>query len=92
MKSTAFTSVAFPSTATNTSLDKMTPGQEGTVSSIVPHSPLSRRLFEMGVVPGRHVVCLRSAPLRDPVAFQVGSTCLSLRKSEASLVSVDITD
>jgi Fe2+ transport system protein FeoA len=73
-------------------LDKMYPGQEGTVSDIALNSPLTRRLFEMGVVPGRRVVCLRSAPLRDPIAFQVGSTCLSLRKSEASLVSVDVAD
>jgi len=92
MKNHAFTSALLQSPVISIGLDKMNPGQEGTVSAIKPHSPLSRRLFEMGVVPGRHVVCLRSAPLRDPVAFQVGSTCLSLRRSEASLVSVDIVD
>jgi Fe2+ transport system protein FeoA len=75
----------------STSLDKMNPGQEVMVTGVELHSPLHRRLLELGVVPGRHVVCLRSSLFRDPIAFQFGSTCLSLRRSEASLVTVDIS-
>ena len=92
MKSEVLPNIDLPQSVSGTSLDKMTPGQSGTVSAIAPHSPLTRRLFELGVVPGRRVVCLRSALFRDPIAFQVGSTCLSLRRAEASLVSVDIVE
>ena len=73
-----------------TPLDKMVPGQTGTVMGFTVDSRVSRRLLEMGVVPGRSVIYLRNAPLRDPLEVQVGSCCLSLRRSEASLVTVKV--
>jgi ferrous iron transport protein A len=71
-----------------TPLSKMFPGQQGTVIGFTVESKVSRRLLEMGIVPGRTVVYLRKAPLRDPMEVQVGSCCLSLRHSEAALVTV----
>lgn len=73
-----------------TPLSKMNPGQRGTVTGFTVESKISRRLLELGIVPGRSVVYLRNAPLRDPMEIQVGSCCLSLRRSEASLVIVKV--
>ena len=72
-----------------TPLSKMFPGQRGTIAGFADESRISRRLLEMGVVPGRSVVYLRNAPLRDPMEVQIGSCCLSLRRSEAALVIVN---
>ena len=75
-----------------THLDRMTPGQRGRVVGFTDDSPVARRLVELGLVPGRCVVYLRNAPLRDPVEIQVGTSFLSLRRAEASLVAVEVED
>ena len=75
-----------------TPLSKMSPGQRGRVTGFTVDSKISRRLLELGIVPGRSVVYLRNAPLRDPMEIQVGSCCLSLRRSEASLVTVKVEE
>lgn len=74
-----------------TCLDKMTPGQTGIVVGYKSDGPLTRRLTELGLVPGRKVTFLRQAPLRDPMEIQVGSSFLALRRAEASIVAVDLT-
>lgn len=73
-----------------TYLSKMNPGQSGRVLGFSSDSPVTRRLTELGLVPGRQVVYLRNAPLHDPLEIQVGSTFLSLRRAEASLVAVEV--
>jgi Fe2+ transport system protein FeoA len=75
-----------------TPLNKMAPGQKGKVVGFTDDSAVSRRLMEMGLVPGRSVLYLRNAPLRDPMEIQVGNSCLSLRRAEASLVTVEIDE
>ena len=75
-----------------TYLDKMTPGQKGRVTGFTCDSPLVRRLVELGLIPGREVTYLRNAPFKDPLEIRVGPSCLSLRHSEASLVTVEIDD
>lgn len=75
-----------------TYLNKMTPGQKGKVVGYTHDSPLVRRLTELGLVPGREVVYLRNAPLRDPLEIQVGPCCLSLRHAEASLVAIELEE
>lgn len=75
-----------------TYLSKMLPGQTGRVLGFSGDSPIIRRLTELGLAPGRQVVYLRNAPLRDPLEIQVGSTFLSLRRAEASLVAIEIDE
>ena len=75
-----------------TYLDKMRPGQRGTVLGFTDDSPVARRLLEMGLVPGRSITYLRDAPLRDPMEVLVGHSCLSLRHAEAALVAVEPED
>ncbi|HOP07969.1 MAG TPA: FeoA family protein [candidate division Zixibacteria bacterium] len=75
-----------------TNLDKMTPGQKGRVLGFTVDNPIARRLIELGLVPGRSVLYLRHAPLRDPLEFQIGDSFLSLRRAEASLVNIEIED
>lgn len=75
-----------------TYLNKMVPGQTGTVVGYADDSPIVRRLTELGLVPGRRVHYLRDAPLRDPLQIQVGGSSLSLRHSEASLVAIELDD
>ncbi len=73
-----------------TFLNLMTPGQSGRVVGFTDDSRIVRRLYELGIQPGRSIVHLRSAPLRDPIEVQVGPNCLALRRAEASMVTVEV--
>jgi ferrous iron transport protein A len=73
-----------------TYLNKMEPGQSGTVVGYTHDTPIARRLTELGIVPGRTITYLRNAPLNDPLEVQVGNCCLTLRRAEASLIAVEL--
>jgi len=73
-----------------TTLDRLIPGQGGTVVDVDSSSPLGRRLLELGVVPGRQARMLRRAPLGDPIEVGLPNSYLSLRLYEASLVQISV--
>ncbi len=71
-----------------TKLSSVECGQTVRVVSI-EEGNIGRRLVEMGVYPGRSISMVRRAPFSDPIEYAVGECCLSLRESEADLVSVE---
>jgi len=73
-----------------TYLNLMVPGQKGKVIGFVRESKIVRRLYELGIQPGRSIVYLRNAPFKDPLEIQVGSSCLTLRHAEAALVAIEL--
>jgi len=75
-----------------TYLNRLIPGQRARVVGYTEDSPVARRLAELGLTPGREIVYLRDAPLRDPLQIQLGNGSLSLRHAQASLVAVEIED
>ncbi|MCD6250609.1 MAG: FeoA domain-containing protein [candidate division Zixibacteria bacterium] len=75
-----------------TYLDKLIPGQSARVVGYKSDGPISRRLAELGLTPGRQIVYLRNAPLKDPLQLQLGSGSLSLRHAQAALIAVEIED
>jgi Fe2+ transport system protein FeoA len=60
----------------------------GVVEHVDPGSPVSRRLLDLGFVPGTRVRVLRRAPLGDPTVYELRGTQLCLRRSEAARVWV----
>jgi len=50
------------------------------------------RLREMGVLAGTRVTLIRTAPLGDPIEIKVRGYNLTLRKSEADHVLVEVAD
>ncbi|MCH7690662.1 MAG: ferrous iron transport protein A [candidate division Zixibacteria bacterium] len=70
-------------------LDKLHAGQSAIIIGFERDGNVTRRLMELGLVPGRKITLVRQAPLRDPVQLKVGSSRLFIRKAEASLVQVD---
>jgi Fe2+ transport system protein FeoA len=63
-------------------------GESATVVGFAPAAP-SRRLLEMGFVPGTVVTALRSAPLGDPVEYAVMGGRVAMRRSDASAILVE---
>ncbi len=55
-----------------------------------PNDPVSRRLRELGFVPGETVSVVATGPVgADPVLVQVGYTRFALRRQEAGRVQVE---
>ncbi len=71
-------------------LDKLAVGQTGRVKSLSAQGPLRRRLFDMGITQGAQVYLRKTAPLGDPLEITVRGYELTLRKSEAAYVVVEV--
>ena len=71
-----------------TTLTKLTVGEKATVVSINGNSAITKRLMEMGVVPGVSVRVIKSAPFGDPLEVRVRGYHLAMRKSEADAIEV----
>ena len=71
-------------------LNQLAVGQRGIIVRIGGEKHLRHRLLEMGMVPGEMVIVERVAPLGDPVEFTVKGYRLSLRKTEAAQILVEI--
>lgn len=75
-----------------TFLHKLSQGQRARVIGFTQDSSRVRRLRELGIGPGKSVTCVCRAPLRDPLLIEIGASRLSLRHTDASLVTVEIED
>ena len=85
------------------SLAAMKKGARGTVAEVTDdaqslgdetHSTISRRLLELGFVPGEALEVVAAVwPGGDPIAVRLGNTTFALRRREAQsvLVTVDCT-
>ncbi len=65
-------------------------GARGRVSSILGTDELSVRLLEMGLTPGVEVAVVGTAPLGDPLELELRGYRLSVRRSEAARVQIQI--
>jgi ferrous iron transport protein A len=73
-----------------TSLRDLKPGQSGRIIKVEATGPIRRRLFDLGIRSGEIVRMIRIAPLRDPLEISLGNGHISLRRSEAALITVEV--
>lgn len=71
-------------------LSELKPGQEATVVELRGEDETIERLMEMGVVEGSPLKVIRFAPLGDPVEIAIRGYHLTLRKTEAAGVIVEL--
>ena len=71
-------------------LDQVKPGQKGKIIRVVSTGPLKRRIVDMGLVRGTPIEVIKVAPLGDPLEVKVKGYNLSLRKEEASTITVEL--
>lgn len=69
-------------------LAKLSIGKEAKVTKINGNSAITRRLMEMGVVPGVSVKVVKTAPFGDPIEVRVRGYSLAMRKNEAETIEV----
>lgn len=66
-------------------------GETGRIKNVEGDGRIRRRLFDMGVTPGAEVFLRKKAPLGDPIEITIRGYELTLRKTEASNVIVELT-
>ncbi|MBM3906592.1 MAG: ferrous iron transport protein A [Gemmatimonadetes bacterium] len=69
-------------------LDELTAGERAVIVSLDCPPAVTRRLMELGLIPGTEVELIRRAPLGDPIEIAVRGVHLSLRRSEARHIDV----
>jgi ferrous iron transport protein A len=70
-------------------LDSIGPGQKATVKAVHGDGRITRRLMEMGVVPGVAVTMVKAAPFGDPIEIRLLGYNLAVRRSEAAAVEIE---
>lgn len=74
------------------SLEEFKIGEKGVIKSVGGEGKIRRRLFDMGVTPSAEVVLRKKAPLGDPLEITIRGYELSLRKSEAAYVMLEVEE
>ncbi|HBS10834.1 MAG TPA: ferrous iron transport protein A [Firmicutes bacterium] len=67
-------------------------GETGRIVKVDGEGKIKRRLFDMGVTPGAEIILMKKAPLGDPIEITIRGYELTLRKTEASFVEVELND
>ena len=63
-------------------------GQKAKIIGVDGDGEISRRLMEMGFVNGKPVVLIKTAPLAEPLEYDLDGFKITLRKAEAELVKI----
>ena len=71
-------------------LSEFSIGESGIIAKVYGEGAIRRRLFDMGVTPSAPVTLKKKAPLGDPLEVTLRGYQLTLRKTEASMVEVEI--
>ncbi|MBT6156752.1 MAG: ferrous iron transport protein A [Planctomycetaceae bacterium] len=75
-----------------TTLDTLTENQRARIVDVDGDDGIAVRLLEMGLTEGEEIELLGFAPLGDPIEFFVRGYRISLRKSEAHRVQVELIE
>ena len=71
-------------------LSEFSVGEKGVIKNVAGEGKIRRRLFDMGVTPGAEVLLRKKAPLGDPLEVNIRGYELTLRKTEAACVTMEV--
>ncbi len=63
-------------------------GAVGKVKSVIDNGAISKRLMEMGIVPGVELKVVKTAPFGDPIQIRVRGYNLAMRRNEAETIII----
>lgn len=77
-------------TITSTKLSELCPGMKGRIAFVSGKGAIRKRLLDMGVTSNARIEVIRVAPFGDPIEIKIRGYHLSLRKSEAEQIEVEV--
>jgi len=72
----------------NMTLTDLPIGKDARVVSVSGEGSITRRLLEMGVIPGVSLRVIKAAPFGDPIEVRLKGYSLAMRKTEANAIEV----
>lgn len=72
-------------------LDKLAIGQSAKIIAVGGEGSLRNRLIDMGLIPKTTVMLRKVAPIGDPIEIRLRGYELTLRKEDASVITVEAT-
>ena len=75
-----------------TRLSNLKTGEKATIVKVLGYGAFRKRVVEMGFVRGHEVEVLLNAPLHDPIKYKILNYEVSLRRSEADLIEVELAN
>lgn len=72
-------------------LDKLAIGQSAKIIAVGGEGSLRNRLIDMGLIPKTTVILRKVAPMGDPIEIRLRGYELTLRKEDASVITVEAT-
>ncbi|MDD4003014.1 MAG: ferrous iron transport protein A [Clostridia bacterium] len=72
------------------SLEEFAVGEKGIIKNVGGEGKIRRRLFDMGVTPGAEIILRKKAPLGDPLEIKIRGYELTLRKTEAAYITMEV--
>lgn len=69
-------------------LSDLLTGQVGVIEELDGNGALKTRLHEMGFVTGRKIKAIKSAPLKDPVEYDIMGYKVTIRKKDADKINI----
>lgn len=72
-------------------LDKLAIGQSAKIIAVGGEGSLRNRLIDMGFIPKTTVMLRKVAPMGDPIEIRLRGYELTLRKEDASVITVEAT-
>ena len=71
-------------------LSDLAPGQRARILGISGQGPTRRRMLDLGMVAGTAISAVRTAPLADPIEFQIRGYNLAIRRRDAASVAIEL--
>jgi ferrous iron transport protein B len=69
-------------------LSELKTSEEGIIVKVNGFGSFRKRIIEMGFVKGKKVKVIKNAPLKDPIEYEIMDYKVSLRRSEACMITV----
>lgn len=74
------------------SLAGLSDGQSCYVNTIELRGLLRRRIFDLGIIPGTRIECVRRSPAGNPIAYHVRGATIALRSEDAAGIKVELSE
>ena len=65
-------------------------GQTARITTVGGEGALRQHFLDMGVIPGAEVTLIKYAPMGDPMELRIHGYELTLRKTEAACVTMEV--
>ena len=63
-------------------------GEARYVTKILKESSITRRLIDIGLIPGTKLECVLISPMNNPKAYMIRGTVIAIRNEDAKYIAV----